>query len=861
MSAKTRETFVLIDGNALVHRAFHALPPLSQKGEPTNAVYGFTSVLLKVIRELKPDYIVATFDLAGPTFRHEEYAKYKAHRPKTPDDLVSQFPKVREVVRAFGIPIFEQAGFEADDLIGTIAHKVKNQKPKVKTIIITGDLDTLQLVDEDTEVLTLKKGISDTVVYDEKAVRERFGVAPSQMNDFKGLKGDPSDNIPGVPGIGEKTAGGLLATYHSLEELYENIDLIPGTVGKKLKENRDQAFFSKSLATIKLDVPLDFDLQAAKFEAYDTKKVGAVFQKFGFFTLLNRLSEKTTPAAQEQKSKEKADAVAAASGADIAAFAKARLAAIHLEHEHVMIAARGQAARALSFKDAKPILENATIQKIGYDLKRAIKDLHQRGIALDGMHFDILMAAYLLAPGSRNYSLEKIAFDELGENIAQGSAVSSPALLLALEQKLGEKLKKEGLVKVFYDIEMPLIRILARMEMAGIKIDGKKLSELSAMLERKIKKTSASIYALAGEEFNLDSPKQMSKILFEKLAIKKDGKDKKTKTGLSSTKAEELEGLKDQHEIIRHILVYRELAKLKGTYTDALMALIDAETGRIHTSYNQAGTATGRLSSLEPNLQNLPQKGEFAKPLREAFIAEEGFELVSFDFSQIELRIIASLSHDKKMIAIFKADGDIHTATAAEMNGVPREKVTPEMRYAAKALNFGILYGMGQKGFSDASGIDIKKAKEFIDRYFEEFSGIARFIETTKENARKHGFVQTLLGRRRWLPDINSQNWIVRNAAERMAQNMPVQGLAADMMKLAMLGVQRELEQKGIRPSEARMILQIHDELIFEVKHGILKEASRLIQSAMESAYELAVPLVVRVKAGPNLGALAEMNL
>ena len=857
---KKPATLVLIDGNALVHRSFHALPPLSQKGEPTNAVYGFTSVLLKVIRELKPDYVVATFDLAGPTFRHEEFAKYKAHRPKTPDELVSQFPKVKEVVRAFNIPIFEKAGFEADDLIGTIAQKVKHEKVKVKTIIITGDLDTLQLVDDTTEVCTLKKGISDTVIYDEKAVKERFGIAPSQMNDFKGLKGDPSDNIPGVPGIGEKTASSLLATYNSLEELYENIDIIPGNVGKKLKENKDQTFFSKSLATIKLDVPLDFNLKEAKFETYDAKKVGAVFQKFGFFTLLNRLSESGPPATHKQNPAEKAGVVAA-SGADIKALAKARVVAVSLEGEHVVIAAEGLPAHALSLKEAKPILEDATVQKISYDFKRMFKDLRLRGIALAGMHFDVLIAAYLLAPGGRNYSLEKIAFDELEESISEGGAASSPTLLLALVRKLDEKLKKEGLMKVFHDIEMPLVPVLADMELAGIKVDGKKLSLLSAMLADKIQAVSATIYKLAGEEFNLDSPKQMSKILFEKLAIKKDGKDKKTKAGLSSTKAGELEGLKDEHEIVRSILAYRELAKLKGTYADALVPLIDRKTGRIHTSYNQAGTATGRLSSLEPNLQNLPQKGEFARPLRESFIAEDGYELVSFDFSQIELRIIASLSKDKKMIAIFKEGGDIHTATAAEMNNVSHEQVTPEMRYAAKALNFGILYGMGQKGFADASGIDMKRAKEFIDRYFEEFAGIARFIEATKENARTRGFVQTLLGRRRWLADINSPNWIIRNAAERMAQNMPVQGLAADIMKIAMLRVRSELKQKGFDANGARMILQIHDELIFEVRHGILKEASRLIRETMESAYGLSVPVIVRVKAGPNLGALAAVEL
>lgn len=848
---KKQESLVLIDGNALVHRAFHALPPLSQNGEPTNAVYGFTSVLLKVVRELKPDYIVATFDLAGKTFRHIEFEKYKAHRPKTPDELISQFPKVKEVVKAFNIPIFEKAGFEADDVIGTIAALVKKEK-NIQTLIITGDLDTLQLVDDTTRVYTLKKGISDTVIYDDQAVQERFGIAPSQMNDFKGLKGDPSDNIPGVPGIGEKTASGLLNEYGSLEEIYENIDLIPGKVREKLKEHKDQAFLSKSLSVIKRDVPLEFDLKEAKFGEYDKKNVEAAFRKFGFFTLLSRLSENGGMADSKRPQAEKAG-VAAASQTDIAAFAKAELVAVSFENEHVVVAAEGKDAREMPLKEAKELLENKNIRKIGYDFKRSLKELRKNNIALAGMHFDILIAAYLCSPGLRNYSLEKIAFDELQEG--DGKAIASPALFFALYKNLDEKLRKEGLMKVFNEIEMPLSPILAEMEIRGIKVDKKKLESLSVMLEKEIHKASTVIYKLAGEEFNLDSPSQMSKILFEKLGIKKDGKDKKTKAGLSSTKADELEKLKEEHEIVRHILVYRELAKLKGTYADALLKLIDKETGRIHTSYNQAGTATGRLASSEPNLQNIPQKGEFAKPLREAFVAEKGFSLVSFDFSQIELRIIASLSKDKKMIAIFNSGGDVHASTAAEINGVPAEKVTPEMRNAAKALNFGILYGMGQKGFADSSGIDMKKAKEFIDRYFKEFSGIAKFIETTKENARKYGFAQTLLGRKRWLPDINSQNWILRNSAERMAQNMPAQGLQADIIKTAMIRVDTELAKMKMKDG-VRMILQIHDELVFEMKHDIMEQAIPVIRQAMESAFVLAVPIVVNTKKGSTLGDL-----
>ncbi len=846
-----KQTLVLIDGNALVHRAFHALPPLSQNGEPTNAVYGFTSVLLKVVRELKPDYVVATFDLAGKTFRHDEFEKYKAHRPKTPDELISQFPKVKEVVRSFNIPIFEKAGFEADDVIGTIATLVKKEK-NIQTLIITGDLDTLQLVDDTTHVYTLKKGISDTIIYDDKAVQDRFGIAPSQMNDFKGLKGDPSDNIPGVPGIGEKTASGLLNEYKSLEKIYENIDLIPGKVREKLKEHKEQAFLSKKLSIIKCDVPLEFVLKDAKFGEYDKKNVETAFRKFGFFTLLSRLTENNETVKNTTIKTKRAGAIVASStGTKV--FSKEDLVAVKFENSNVVLASQDNATIEMSLKDAKELLENKDIKKIGYDFKKSFKDLYKNNITFNGLYFDILIAAYLCSPGQKNYSIEKVVFDELSEQ--ETGVVVSPVLFFELYKKLDEKLKKDGLVRVFNEIEMPLVAILAEMEIRGIKMDKKKLQNLSVMLEKEIKKLTTIIYTLAGEEFNLDSPSQMSKILFEKLGIKKEGKDKKTKTGMSSTKAEELEKLKDEHEIIQHILVYRELAKLKGTYTDSLLKLIDKDTGRIHTSYNQVGTATGRLSSQDPNLQNIPQRGEFAKPLRDAFISEKGYSLVSFDFSQIELRIIASLSKDKKMIAIFNSGGDVHTSTAAEINNVSIDKVTPEMRYAAKALNFGILYGMGQKGFSDSSGIDMKKAKEFIDTYFKEFSGIAKFIETTKENARKQGFVQTLLGRKRWLPDINSQNWIFRNSAERMAQNMPVQGLQADIIKIAMIRVENELKKMKAK-EDVRMILQIHDELVFEIKHDILEAVTPIIKKAMECAFELSVPIVVNTKKGSTLGEL-----
>lgn len=847
MSVKTNGKLVLIDGNALVHRAYHALPPLSHQGEPTNAVYGFTSVLLKVLRELKPDYVVATFDLAAPTFRHEEFAEYKAHREKTPDDLVPQFAKVKDVVRAFGIPIYEQEGFEADDLIGTIADKIKKEK-HVSCIIITGDLDTLQLVNGNTHVYTLKKGITDTVVYDEKAVKDRFGISPAQMADFKGLKGDPSDNIPGVAGVGDKTATDLLARWGTIENIYEHVDELSPSAQKKLKDHKDEALFSKSLATIRRDVPIEFDLERMRFGAYDTNKVEALFKKLGFFTLILRLTAKSAAPvkAQETLFEEKK----AGTGKDAAKFAGEQTLALVWDGEQLVVAGAQGTARRFVLSEAQELLENPNITKIGYDTKRIMRACFAAGMSPAGFGFDALIAAYLLSPGERDYPLERICLEE--EVSAQ-----LPQVLFALKEKLEARLRKEGLVKLFTEIELPLIPILARMEHVGIRINGETLKTLSGELEREKEKAQKKIWKQAGEEFNIDSPIQLSRIVFEKLGVKTQGRAKKTKTGMVSTRAGELEKLREAHPIIADILSYRELAKLKSTYADALVETIQQD-GRVHTAYSQTGTATGRLASSEPNLQNLPQKGEWARAIRDAFIADEGFSFAAFDFSQIELRIVASLSGDEKMMRVFREGGDIHRATAAEVNGVPESEVTPQMRSAAKALNFGILYGMGQRAFAESAGIDTETARRFIDAYFRDFAGVAAFIEASKQQAQKHGFVQTLLGRKRWLPDIRSKNPMLRSAAERMAQNMPIQGLQADIIKLAMIRIHNELLSRG--GNGVRLLLQIHDELVFELKDDIMEETVPVIRSLMEEAFELKVPVVVGVKTGKQLGALRPHN-
>lgn len=847
---KGQEKLLLIDGNALVHRSYHALPPLSHQGEPTNAVYGFTSVLLKVVRELKPDYVVATFDLAAPTFRHEEFPEYKAHRPKTPDDLISQFDKVKDVVRAFSIPLYEKEGFEADDLIGTIAKKVSSAQHKVQTLILTGDLDTLQLVDDSTKVVTLKKGISDTTVYDARAVRDRFGVDPVEMPDFKGLKGDPSDNIPGVPGVGDKTASELLGRYGTVENLFSHLEELPEKTRKKLEGRRDEALFSKSLATIRCDVPLELDLETARFGGFDKDRVEALFKKLGFFTLVSRLHFKDGKAPTHEtgalSSGEKTPQEAGAR--DTKELEGAGELAVWWDGAEFTAAAKSGVPRSFPLPEAKDFLENEKVPKIGYDLKQIEKACLGAGIAPKGFVFDALIAAYLLFPGERQYPLHRILLEQETEG-------EPPSVFFALKEKLEDKLRQEGLWKVYHEIEMPLIPVLARMERAGILVDTQKLHVLSEKLEREKTLARQAAWKLAGREFNLDSPAQLSQVLFVELGIKKEGRMKKTKTGMMTTKAEELEKMKGAHPIIPEILRWRELAKLKGTYADAFAQAV-GEDGRIHTTLSQTGTATGRLSSSEPNLQTIPQRGELAREIRAAFVAPEGHSFMAFDLSQIELRIIASLSGDEKMIHIFREGGDIHRATASEVNHVPPEQVTPQMRYAAKELNFGILYGMGARAFAGASGIDQETARKFIEEYFRDFSGVARFIETTKKNAQKHGFVQTLSGRKRWLPDIRSKNPMLRASAERMAQNMPIQGLQADIIKIAMVRVAKEVLALPRFAEGARMVLQIHDELLFEVRDSILKEMVDKVRAIMESAWPLKVPIVVGVSQGKNLAQM-----
>jgi len=754
MSEKKHKTLVLIDGHALVHRAYHALPPLSTgKGELVNAVYGFVLVLLKVLKELKPDYLVATFDLAGPTFRHKEFEEYKATRVKAPDELYAQLGRVKETLRAFSVPILEKEGYEADDVIGTVVEKLKTHKEKINTIIVTGDLDTLQLVDKNTSVFTLKKGVKDTILYDAKAVSERYGLKPEQIADFKGLKGDPSDNIPGVPGIGEKTATELLKRYGSIENLYKELKKPKSRfknqkLAEKLSENKEQAFFSKYLATIKRDAPIKFNLRDALAHDYDKDKVIKLFKELGFYSLVERL----------------------------------------------------------------PVSSKQGELEAGSGEKKEITEI------------------------DNSVSTAAVKQDPIYEKVEQAKT----------QGVLSEKL---------YQIEKKLVPILRQMESNGVKIDIEYLKKVDQKVSKKIIELENKIHKMAGATFNINSPQQLSEILFNKLGIQTKGL-KKTPGKVISTAATELEKLKDQHEIIGLVSDYRELTKLKTTYIDALPKLV-APDGRLHTSYDQLGTTTGRLSSKNPNLQNIPIKTELGREIRKAFVAEEGFKLLSADYSQIELRVVAAIARDKNMIGAFGAGQDIHVLTAAEIFEVKPTQVTGAMRQAAKVLNFGVIYGMSIHGFAQAAGVDYEKAKLFIEKYFKEFDGVARYIEETKKEAAKNGYVQTLFGRKRFIPEINSSAWNLRAAAERMAINMPIQGTAADLIKMAMVN----LAGSHLLKADCRLLLQVHDELVFEVTEKETGKMGTQIKEIMENVYKLDVPLKVDIDIGDNWGEMEKLAI
>lgn len=857
---KPQKTFVLLDSHALIHRAFHALPALTnEKGEQLGAVYGFATILLRILDELKPDYLVAAFDMPGPTFRHTAFERYKAQRPAAPDELIGQFKQVRRLARAFDIPVLEKEGYEADDIIGTVVEEVSGKYPDMRVVIVTGDLDTLQLVRPNVFVYTLRKGVTDTITYDEKAVRARYGLSPASLTDFKGLRGDPSDNIPGVKGIGEKTASELLKKYGTIEKLYASLSKakLSPSVRQKLETQKEEALFSKALSTINCEVPITFSLKEAAWGGvHGIAEVESLFREFGFNSLLRRLGY------ARQEVQREGGLFAAPAPAQIRRefsreldLSREKELGFFTENEDIAIATSREiywVPHNLRQHDSFARTVRASRIRVFFDEKQFLRA--SKIFSTQPTDFDILIAVYLLRAGERSYTLERAAREAAIPAAGNEAYRKSFDISRALEKRLRER----SLWKIFSEIEMPIVAILAGIEERGMLLDVGFLRRLSREMVKTQKKFEADIYRLAGREFNINSPKQVSDVLFGVLKLASGG-IRKTEGGAISTDAGELAKLKDAHPVVGKILEYREIAKLLGTYVDALPQLVSREN-TLHTSLNQTLTSTGRLSSSNPNLQNIPTRTEFGRRIRKAFIARKGFLLVSFDYSQIELRVAAAMSGDEKMKAAFLAGQDIHALTAMEVNNLKTpEEVTPDMRYAAKALNFGILYGMGPRAFAESAGVPYAEARRFMAEYFNDFPRIKRFMDTTLERARQTGYVETMLGRRRYLPEINSPNFRVRAEAERMAMNAPIQGTATgDIVKLAMIAVDRYFS--SLKKDAGHILMQVHDELLCEIRIAEVNAHAMKIKKLMEEVYDIGVPLVVEVKSGPNWGEMKKVS-
>ena len=861
-------SLVLIDGNSLLYRAFFALPPLTNaQGEVTNAAYGFTMMLCKVLEEEQPDMVAVAFDLPGPTFRHDLFEEYKATRRAMPDELAPQVGMAREILADMNIPIYEMQSYEADDVIGTLAARA--ERAGCRVLIVTGDLDELQLVSDQVSVMLTRRGITDTKVYDKRAVEERYGLKPEQLADFRALRGDTTDNIPGVPGVGEKTASVLIGEYGSLEELLARAEEVkPPRIGAALVAHAEVARRAKDLSVIVRDLPIEFEPERLRRRPPDEKKLAELFRRLDFRTLLKRLEStreevRGTHRLVDEVAEAKALAKELAGKAEIALHPmaesgsglRAALRGICLSADGEPAVVMGDGAKVAELiAPLKPALESAEVSKVGHDLKRSALCLWCQGVELRGLTFDTMIAAHLVNPARRVEKLSEVVFDYLGAERLEPEDPADPAGAAAavrwigeLKQLLGDELAALGLVKLFDELEMPLIPVLVEMEQVGVAVDCAALGELSSRLGARAAELEREIHALAGEEFNIGSPTQLRHILFEKLGLPPD-KTKRTKTGYS-TGAEVLAGL-SEHEIITKILEYREVTKLKSTYVDALPPLVNPKTGRIHTSFNQAITATGRLSSTNPNLQNIPIRTEAGMEIRRCFVTGSPDNLLlSADYSQIELRILAHVTEDENLIEVFGRDEDLHRAAAVEIFGVEPEGVTPQMRAFAKTVNFGIPYGISDFRLAREMGIPQEDARRYMDRYFARFPRVHQYVQEMPARARELGYVQTLMGRRRPLPELRTRAAAVRQAAERMAINTPMQGSAAEIIKVAMLRVHEGLREQKLR---GRMILQVHDELVLEAPERELREMASLVGRCMANAYELRVPLKVEVKAGRN---------
>lgn len=857
---------LILDGNSLLNRAFYAVPLLSNsEGTHTNAIYGFTNMLFKMRDDIKPDYIVCTFDKKAPTFRHLEYEDYKAGRKKMPPELAEQFPIVKEMLKLFSITTYELDGFEADDIIGSLAKFAENEG--IEVYVMTGDKDALQLASKNINVCITKKGVSETEVYNYDRMVEEFGVTPTQFIDVKGLMGDKSDNIPGVPGVGEKTAFKLIKEYGSVESVLENIDNISG---KKLKENlteySEQAIFSKKLATIMTDVPIDFNLDEIKSkEDYNKDELKALFTKLQMKSILEKLSD-----GEEKEPEIEIKITNIEDGKELEKLLKNIKNEVYInftylnkekystiEIDKIFINYDGK-NYLVSFKELikeenniklfKDFFQDENILKNGYSVKNALTALRKLGIDLKGLAFDCELAAYLIDSSKGEYSLLSLVNNYLSKfpNIKEGEEeLVGISFMKDLTLVLKKKIEEEKMERLMYDIELPLELVLSSMESIGFRVNKNILDELSVKFKRELDETQKKIFELADEEFNINSPKQLGKILFEKLDLPVI---KKTKTGYS-TNAEVLEKLKDKHPIIEKITYFRQLSKIYSTYVEGLKSVIDTD-GSIHSTFNQTVTTTGRLSSTEPNLQNIPIKYEMGREIRKVFIPkEEGDLLISADYSQIELRVLAHISGDENMINAFNHHSDIHTKTASEVFKVPVEEVTSLMRSRAKAVNFGIVYGISDFSLSQDLNIPRKEAKEYMDIYFERYPKIQEYISNVIEEAKTKGYVLTMLNRRRYIPEVNASNKIVKALGERLAMNAPIQGTAADIIKLAMVNVYNKIIELNLK---SRLILQVHDELIINVVPGELEVVKKLLKEEMENTIKLSVPLDVDVNVGED---------
>ena len=855
---------LILDSNSILNRAFYGVRYLSAKdGTPTNAIYGFLNILLKLIKEQEPDYICAAFDVKAPTFRHKQYEGYKAQRKPMPEGLAAQMPLAKDVLRAMGVTILEKEGYEADDIIGTVARLC--EESEISCFIATGDKDDLQLASDKTKVIltVTKSGYNETIIYDDKAVKEKYHVTPTEFIDVKALMGDPSDNIPGVKGVGEKTAMSLIEKHHSIEYIYENIDDIglKGAMLQKMKDGREMAFMSKELATINRNTPIEFNAEECVFDGFENNgELYEILKRLELNSIIKKLDLSGGDNVKENEDIFK-DFSYQVGDKNMISGDKVTV-VLDFDGDNISSAAVGVGNNAVVLNeqdDIKELLEDDSIAKVMFDVKEAIVKLNGR-IDIKNISDDTAIAAYLVDPAKNEYTIEKLASEYFGTVIEKPEVKQLSLLddvetdrseylakcavaLGVLNDRIGDKIKENGQEKLYQEVELPLVTVLAHLEINGFLVDDNQLKEFADKLGEKIDALTNEIYMLAGEEFNINSPKQLGVILFEKLELKPV---KKTKTGYA-TNADVLEKLRDKHPIVNFIMEYRQLAKLKSTYCDGLTAVVNPNTHRIHSVFTQTVTVTGRLSSTEPNLQNIPTRTELGREIRKMFVAKEGYVLVDADYSQIELRVLAHIANDETMINAFRNNEDIHAVTASQVLGIPLEDVTKEQRSSAKAVNFGIVYGIGEFSLAQDLHISVKEAKAYIESYLEKYHGVRNYMESIKEQAKKDGYVKTMLNRIRYIPELKSPNYNIRQFGERVALNTPIQGTAADIIKLAMVRVDNRLINEGLK---SKLILQVHDELIVEAHKDEVDKVKQILSEEMQGAMELNVPLKVDMSTG-----------